>query len=462
MSVSIYEMYDRAETGPKMAELDFDMGMVTEVRQLLTRYPEIKYKPENVVPQEDALADQLFEAALDLATKVGLFVLDTGRVARFSREEIVAALEQLPVETHLGYGKDEVILKPRRVEDPEPPLIIGGPTASPLTEGDAFVRIHQSYVQQGIVDILSTGHPMTIQGREIKPASPMEVQAAICDVAWIREAMRRGDRPGMPMDTGPAIATTALAVAAAISEEIGIRRADLGVVAMLNEMKIDYDRLNRAHLFSQHAINIVALVDPIIGGYAGPPEGVALVGLAARMLSVVVYRAKAGIFHPCHMNLKLGVTSHPMTMWVQNLVGQAVSRNSRIMIMANVFSAARSNTKMILYEIAANAIGAAVSGCHVGPGVGGAVGAEYLDTCSGLEARFMGEVARAAAGMSRIQANELIGQLLPRYIDRLDDPPRGSKFQECYDIWALKPADDWLNKYHQVKGEISELGLNSI
>ena len=152
MSVSIYEMYDRAETGPKMAELDFDMGMVTEARQLLTRYPEIEYKPENVVPQEDAVADQLFEAALDLATEVGLFVLDTGRVARFSREEIVAALEQLPVETHLGYGKDEVILKPRQVEDPEPPLIIGGPTASPLTEGDAFVRIHQSYVQQGIVD----------------------------------------------------------------------------------------------------------------------------------------------------------------------------------------------------------------------------------------------------------------------------------------------------------------------
>lgn len=459
MSVSIYEMYDRAENGPKMAELDFDMGMVTEVRQLLEHHSEIKYQPEKIVPEGDILADQLFEAALDLTTKVGLFVLDTGRIIQFSRGEIIASLERLPTETCLGYGKDQIAVKPRRVEDQEPPLVVGGPTASPLTEGDAFVRIHQSYVQEEIIDLLSTGHPMTIQGREIKPASPMEVQAAITDVAWIREAMRRGDRPGMPMETGPAIATTALAVAVAISETIGIRQADLGVVAMLNEMKTDYDRLSRAHLFSQRGIGVMGLVDPIIGGYAGPPEGVALVGLAARMLAAVVYGAKVAIFHPCHMNLKLGVTSHPMTMWVQNLVGQAASRNSRLVIMANVFTAARSNTSMVLDEVAANAIGATVSGCHVGPGVGGAVGADYLDGCSGLEARFMGVVAHAAVGLSRAEANELIQRLLPRYLDRLDSPPPGGKFQECYDSWTLKPTEDWLDKYYQATGELTKLGL---
>lgn len=459
MPVSIYELYDRADYGKKMNEQDFDMGMVKEIRGLLARYPEIKFDEKKIVPSQDSLADQLFEAALELAAKVGLFVMDTGRVIYFTRQEIVATLDLLPTAIRVGGGKDEIIISPRYFESPDPLLVVAGPTASPLTEGDAFVRIHQSYVQEEIIDLLSTGHPMTIQGRDIKASSPLEIQAAISDVAWIREAMRQGNRPDMPMETGPAIATTASSVAAAISEEIGIRRADLGVVAMLNEMKTDFERLNRHQLFTQRSVNTLALVDPVIGGYAGPPEGAALVGLAARILSVVIYGSMAGIFHPCHMNLKLGTTSHPMTMWVQSVVGQAVTRNSRIVVLANVFTSARSNTKMILYEIAANAIGVVASGCHVGPGVGGAVGSEYLDSCSGLEARFMGEVAHASSHLSRKQANEIVQQILPKYVDDLGSPPKGSRFQECYDFWTLKPSDEWLQKYHDVKDELAEVGI---
>jgi methylamine---corrinoid protein Co-methyltransferase len=459
MPVSIYELYDRAEYGRKQREQDFDMGMVKEVRGLLEQYPEIKYDEGEIVPSQDSLADQLFEAAVELATRVGLFIMDTGRVVHFTRGEILTALDRLPAEQRIGAGKDEKVVCSRKFESPDPLLVIAGPTASPLAEGDAFVRIHQSYAQEEVVDLLSTGHPMTIQGRDIKATSPMEIQAAISDVAWIREAMRRANRPDMPMETGPAIATFATSVAAAISEEIGIRRTDLGVVAMLNEMKTDFERLNRHQLFTQQRVDTLALVDPVIGGYAGPPEGAALVGLAARILSVVTYGSKAGIFHPCHMNLKLGTTSHPMTMWVQNVVGQAATRNSGIVVFANVFTSARCNTKMILYEIAANTIGIVASGCHVGPGVGGAVGSEYLDSCSGLEARFMGEVAHATSRLSRQQANEIVKQILPKYVDDLQSPPQGSRFQDCYDYWTLKPSDEWLGKYHQVREELIEFGI---
>jgi methylamine--corrinoid protein Co-methyltransferase len=127
--------------------------------------------------------------------------------------------------------------------------------------------------------------------------------------------------------------------------------------------------------------------------------------------------------------------------------------------MASPFTSARCNTKMILFEVAANAIGVVASGCHIGPGVGGAVGSEYLDSCSGLEARFMGEVAHATSHLTRKQANVIVRQILPKYVNELQTPPRGSRFQDCYDYWTLKPSDEWLQKYHDVKIEIAEFGI---
>lgn len=114
---------------------------------------------------------------------------------------------------------------------------------------------------------------------------------------------------------------------------------------------------------------------------------------------------------------------------------------------------------MILYEVATNAIGQTASASHVGPGIGGAVGANFLDSCSGLEARFMGEVARAVTGISRQQANEFIQKLLPCYVDQLSNPPAGSRFHECYDFWTVKPKDEWLGKYEKVKAELRALGV---
>jgi methylamine--corrinoid protein Co-methyltransferase len=379
-----------------------------------------------------------------------------------TKKEIENSLGSLPKEVVVGYGKDQVILRPRKVEDVNPPQIIGGPTASPLSEGEGYIKNEQSYVQESVINILSTGHPLTINGMQIRPGTPLEIEGAINELSWLREALVRGGRPGMPMCVGPGMAVTDVAVAASISEEKGIRINDLGVVAMLNELKVDSDRLNRALLFSNNGTNVIALVDPIIGGYSGPPEGTALVGLSACILAAFLYSSKVSIFHPCHMNLKLGQTSHPMTMWIENLVSQALSRNCNLMQASNIWTSARPGTKNIFYEIAANTIGATVSGAHVGPGIGGASGEKYIDGCSGLEARFMGEVAYATCGISIKEANSIIDRLLPLYLDELSNPPSGKDFHEVYYFDVVKPREFWLELYENVKNDLRKLGLEKL
>jgi methylamine--corrinoid protein Co-methyltransferase len=71
----------------------------------------------------------------------------------------------------------------------------------------------------------------------------------------------------------------------------------------------------------------------------------------------------------------------------------------------------------------------------------------------------MAEVAHAAAGIPRSQANELALKLLALYKDQLNQRPAGKSFEEVYDLRTLKPVPDWENMYEGVKSEIREMGL---
>jgi len=77
-----------------------------------------------------------------------------------------------------------------------------------------------------------------------------------------------------------------------------------------------------------------------------------------------------------------------------------------------------------------------------------------------LEARFMAEVAHAARGMPRVEANRLVLELVARYQDDLDTRPVGKRFDQVYDVIRIEPNEEWLALYEQVKGELRQLGLD--
>jgi methylamine--corrinoid protein Co-methyltransferase len=139
------------------------------------------------------------------------------------------------------------------------------------------------------------------------------------------------------------------------------------------------------------------------------------------------------------------------------MVGQALARNSRIVTLNDIYVISGPGTKELLYECAAQAIIGTVCGFNMQGA--GTTGGFKADAVTGLEARFIAEVSRAAQGLKRQDASALAAELLTRYQATLSCPNRGKSFPEVYDIETVQPKPEWLDMYYDVKEDLTRLGL---
>ena len=72
----------------------------------------------------------------------------------------------------------------------------------------------------------------------------------------------------------------------------------------------------------------------------------------------------------------------------------------------------------------------------------------------------MGEVCKAAVGMSRMHADKIIRHLLDKYENSIKDAPAGDTFEHLYDQQALQPIPEYQTIYNEVKTELSQLGMS--
>ena len=94
--IPIMDFQRRAVTGPVMKTDDFDIEFAMKVRELVSKY-EIKYDPERLVV-DDATADAVFQAGVELLADIGLYHMGTQRVIQYSREEIEEGIRNRGVE----------------------------------------------------------------------------------------------------------------------------------------------------------------------------------------------------------------------------------------------------------------------------------------------------------------------------------------------------------------------------
>jgi methylamine---corrinoid protein Co-methyltransferase len=454
----LFETLDRLNNGRRVHESDFDKSIYPRMKELIKKY-DIKYNPDFPIPYDDAMVDRLFSAGLEYAIEKGLWVLDTQKVIKYSESEIWRVLDNIRSPLWFGHAKDQVCLMPRKPEDSVRPLVLGGAAGSSVSEGEIYTKLMMGYALEPTIDMISNANPTSIEGREIQPYSPLETHGAIQEVAWIREAVRRAGRPGMPLWVAPGSAATAPPAIAIINEERGIRKGDFLYAAMLTELKVDFDRLTRAVAALENEIHVATLLAPMIGGWAGPAEGAAIIGVAECILAAVAFSATIAINHPVIITLKNGATTHRQTLWVESVIGQSMSRNTIFPLGQNVFVDARAGTNEILYETAANAVVAVSSGQHIGAGPSGVTGGEDIDMVSPMEARMMGEVSRAVTGMTRKEANRIVKYCLEKYESSLGNPPKGERYQDLYDLKKLQPHDKWLAKFEYVKEDLKHNGV---
>jgi methylamine--corrinoid protein Co-methyltransferase len=453
--IGFWDVYERSETGRFIKEQEFDKQVGTVANQLVQKHG-IRFDREQVIPSDDQLADKVYQAALELFLELGIYCRDSSRLIRFSPEEVRWALDHAPTTVTYGQGPDTRVMRHRKVEDSLPPFCLNTPVGCTVGE-ERFVAMVQSYAQEPLSDTFSSAFSQTVGGRPIKSGTPQEVEAAIWNVVKLREAARAAGRPLIGIHNLISNAEKTDATLAAIQEEFGAHPNDGLAVAAIAEMKADYERMKKVVFLDHKGYNRYGLYGPIMGGYAGGPEATAIVHVAHHFLGLLAFGAQWHDGFPLH--LMQGCNSTRDLLWLISVTGQALARNTHLLIGVSPFTAAGPCTEMVVQEIAATVLAATVSGLHLNLV---AVARNKLpERSSGMEARIGAETAYliAGQGISRKKANEIVSKILGEYESSIPQAPQGKRFDECYDLKTVRPTQEYLDVYDRVKEQLTKFGL---
>jgi len=451
--VDFFEVIRRALNGPYYAEDDFIMRLlVPQLRDVVKGY-DISHDPHNPVPDDDRLADAVFQAGKDLFTRVGVFCPDTSRVIRFSDEEVEEALRDAPSAAVYGEGRDETVWVARRPESHVRPFCFLGSGGGVVTTDDVYVRLVEGYGRNPRTNAITCPCITQINGMRVQAGSPLELLACIRSVELGRAALRRAQRPGLPILNS--ISTAVTAAGKITGSAFGLRDSDGWSIGPTSPLKVPFERLNEVAYVLARGGSIVSDPGPILGGYAGGPAGVAVINVAYLILSILVLRCHTYNTYP--IDVRYGCNTSREIMWPISISTQAICRNSHVPMCNHTYVAAGPMTEMCLYEIAVAMLRNVPSGGAIE--YGGTAKATKPDHLTPLEPLFASEVAYAATGMSRVEANEFVKRLLPRYEERLAKPPLGKRFQEAYHWDSIEPRQEYLDLYKRVKDELADLGL---
>jgi len=450
--LKMVEIYDKAQVGSPCKMMDFDARILPKKLAELVKEHEIRYDPGHPVPSDNSLADDVYEAGLRLFLDAGILCIDSEKLIRFDEDEVKTCLRNLVPEVTVGAGRDTHRICRREVEDPRPPTVFGGPFGGPLSPGRPFVDAMTSMAKEPILSMIYYGSLEEVEGRRVTIGSPVEVHAARCESRWMREAAARAGRPGMHL-----VGSSAQSAAAEIANSdpiSGYRPTDGRNACLLTSLKIDYNMMNKVKHFLDYSTSIYTYYVDLVGGYTGGPEGTAIAAVASHLGNMIINQATYQAI--CIVHIHNVNTTSRMCVWAQNLVGQAIARNTKIITFHTCMTSSGPCTETILYEAAATALGVP-TGVNL-LGVMG-TGSKLKDRYTGLEQRFYGETGYAASRLKREAANELTKQILPKYEGYLKNPNRGKTLQECYDLEYLKPKKEWLEIYEKVKQDLADLGL---
>lgn len=449
------DVVERGYSGKSVTKEEWDFDYILmKTRELVEKY-DLSWDQDNITPVDDDLVDRIFKAGEELLLSTGVYNLSTNRIIPLSKDEVREALENQPKELVMGEGRDACTLYARDIEDERRPIVWAGNPGVPTPEY-LFKATVKSWAQEPVVDLITCGSLVDIDGYQVRTREASELLAVRRELAYLRQVLKEVGRPGMGM----------LAAESSVSE-VGdlsvanpdyLRSCDSHLVAMFNELMIDRDNMVRAASSIEYGMANASLATVMVGGLAGDAPGAAVVQVASFLAANIVCRADYHLCHPIH--IRHVSTSARGCMWLQSVVCQAFARNAPSIIVCDIYPKSGALTKELLYEVAANALAITVSGGHL-EGVGSADGSAPNGT--GLEARLMGEVGRAAArqGLTREEANVMILELLKKYehVFEMEGGNPGRPFDEVYDMTTLRPVEEWMDMYNQVKEYLNSIGL---
>ena len=397
--LSNLEIYRRATTGEICTEKDFDLRrFIPAVRELVKKYG-IAYDRATPVPSDDDLADRVWQAGRELFLRVGVYCTDTERLITFDPVEVDQALVHAPRPVILGTGQQARTIPVRRPESPVQPFFSLGACGAGVTSDDVFMSLTQAYCELPYTDAVASPAMTQLDGKTIVAGSPLEVEGCVRTVTMTREAARRAGRSGLGIaNTVPTGVKSQGHIAGNAAAADQFDMMEIGGIA---ELKIDFDSMSKIAYMQGCGRTILGETGPVIGGYAGGPEGCAITLAAYHFFALLVLRAS--VQHPFAVHFQTQSRTSRDGIWLRSVALQAVTRNSDVPCLDTGPYSAGPETEMSLYEAAARSAMCVISGGSVE--AAGTARSTRLDHLSPMEPLFAAEVGRSVVGMSRTDVN---------------------------------------------------------
>lgn len=453
------ELYQRGQTGKEISKEDWDIEYVVEtVMELVDDFDLSDWNRsynEQIIPEDDELFDNIFEAAKKLILEVGMYNLSTHRQILFTEEEIEQSIKEMKTSLVMGEGKDAVTLVARGIEDEREPVIWAGNPGCPTPER-LYYPIIQSVAKEPLIDLLTCGSLIDVDGYQVKNGDVTEIFAVRRELQYLHKALKEVGREGMGLLAAESAVTEIGDLAAAYDR--ALRPCDSHLVATFNELMIDNGNLIRAASSFDYGMRNASLACTMVGGLGGDAPGATVVMIASILAANLICNADYHLCHPIHIS-DIATTARGC-LWLQAVLCQTFAKKAPAIIVCDLWPASGAMTKELLYEVAANSIVVTVCGGHL-EGIGAANGNAPHGT--GLEIRLMAEVGKAVAKqkMTRAQANEIALKLLEKYehVFQKEGGNMGVPFNQAYDMETITPLPEWEKMYEEVKAELIGMGL---
>jgi len=426
---------------------DFDLAFSMKVRELVAKY-DIQYNLEQLVC-DDATADAVFEAGIELLADIGVLHTETNRVIKFDREEIKALAGEAydnPSKAEFGTGDDKMTIAFRTGEDSRPPTNNGGPPA--VTTEEEFIPYVMSFAQEKTVAGMGICPGLDKLGDlEPKAGTLSEILVAMWEQEQLKEVLRRVNRPGMHLGL-LATASTPGAIYTCIRPGIrGPNDTQIGI-HILPEQKITWSQILMAFFCQDRGIHPWQSAMSMIGALCRNPQDVAVTLIANALGQLSYGRGPTMSFFTNHMDGTWGTRE---TNWAVGTAMRASERHLRLATGTGVCGI-KWRQGLALYQSAAQVV------------LYNACGFSYVWTAghTGLEARLIGEIMDCTAGMDKEKANELGLKIMVKCEELLKEQKPGmavKPFNETYDLEKITPLPAYEAEMMKVKEDLASMGV---
>jgi methylamine--corrinoid protein Co-methyltransferase len=453
--ISLLDVAERAQKGPKMDENAWNMGLFEKMNELIKRY-DIRVPDDCAFfNEDDDVVEKVFQAAIDFLAEQGVYFVSNGRVIQFTREEVIEAIRESPAEVVVGTGRDARTMRQRRIEEHEALNHVPALHA-PYSEELAPLAV-KNYAQIPTADFLEGFNFVEVDGREVM-GMPMEAYAARREVAWLREGIRKGGREGMGIVFYP-INTRAAVLVSPMDPDYGLRRSDGILLIVLPDIKVEQDMLTAAIVYNDYGCFTVGAGTARAGSFCGGLEGAMIEAVVCGMAGWICYRNVVGGVGVRQVGPRMASRIHAdrQSSWGTSVVCQVFNTKYHTILYSGGYSLSGPGTEAALVERALFSVEIPVNGCNVS--YPRHARAQVNAAQTPLEAEFAWEIAQAVMRMrmTRRDADAFYTKMAAWAEGREAEP--AMDVRDCYDWVRHKPSLAYREKYLRVKDQLAKMGL---